>query len=1044
MTGVLSYAQVKQLKGRVISKADGKAVVGATISVKDGRGRTLTDEKGNFNLALMEPNAQIIVSHTGFSATEISAGSVKEFAVIELLPEEQVLEEVTISTGYQSIPKERATGSFSFVDNELFNRTVSTDVISRLENTAPGLLFNKGDAGDTDPLLIRGRSTIHADASPLIVLDDFPYDGDLRNLNPNDIESVSILKDAAAASIWGARAGNGVIVITTKKGKIGKPSVHFNTNLTLKSRPDLYSIRQISSADAIELEKELFDRGAFESAFTGPYFDTPLTPVIELLASSDPDAKEKIEQMKNFDVRDDISRYLYQNTVNQQYGLSISGASDKVNYLVSTGYDNNRLSLVGNGEERFTFRTVNSFQITDRLRADASLQFTQTNGRQGENLGYNTGRAKAYYPYARLVGDNGEPLPLYLDYRQGYVDSVGRGALLDWNYSPIEELRNVKESRNQKDILLKTGLSYNILNSLSVDARYQYQNQQTDTELLYSEDSYFARDLINQYAQYNSARADYSFPIPRGGILDGGVAGVNGHQGRIQINFHSRFGIDHEVTALAGYEIRNRVTTNTTSRIYGYEAEYGISNTLVDYITRYRLLSSGLTARVPARQSRRKYVDNFMSYFMNASYSFKNRYTLTGSFRKDEANLFGVAANQKGTPLWSVGVAWNAANEDFLKDLPVRQLILRATYGVNGNISRLASAHTTASFGSSFMTGLRNASVLSLPNKNLQWEEVKTLNLGLDLKLAGDKLYATMDFYTKNGIGLLAQAPIDPTYGRESFYGNVAETKGKGIDLALGSRVLNRGIKWNTDILFSYAHQQTAEYLMPVSTSPVPYLSEKAINPVIDRPLYSVYSFRWHGLDPENGDPVGYFDGETSKDYSAIYNRTPLDSLVFHGALQPTHFGVWRNTVDYRNFTLSFSISYKFGAYFRQPSVSYGQYPIRWVEHADYADRWVSAGDENRTHIPSNDYGSTINRSAFYLNSEVLVHKSDMIRFEDIQFAYNIRAAKLGKYFSALKFYGVVSNLGLMWTANNAGIDPYFNNIPSERPRFSLGASLTL
>src|SRR5690606_36200627 len=174
--------------------------------------------------------------------------------------------------------------------------------------------------------------------------------------------------------------------------------------------------------------------------------------------------------------------------------------------------------------------------------------------------------------------------------------------------------------------LLKTGLSYNALNSLSVDVRYRYQNQRTDTELLYSEDSYFARDLINQYAQYNSARGDYSFPIPRGGILDGGVAGVRSHQGRIQMNFHNRFGLDHEVTALGGYEIRDRVTTNATSRVYGCEAEYGISNTLLDYITRDRLLPSGLTARIPAGQSRRKYVDNFMSYFMNASYSYRNRY----------------------------------------------------------------------------------------------------------------------------------------------------------------------------------------------------------------------------------------------------------------------------------------------------------------------------------------------------------------------------------------------------------------------------------
>lgn len=237
------------------------------------------------------------------------------------------------TTGYQNLPRERATGSFSRVDSSLLQRRISTDVLGRLEDNVPGLAFNRSAmaGGVNNPISIRGRSTLFANANPLILLDNFPYEGDVSAINPNDVESVTVLKDAAAASIWGARAGNGVIVITTRKGKRNQaPTVSLTSNITISDKPDLYAQPRISTADHIELEKTLFARNFFSSDETSANHPA-LSPVTELLIAqrdghlSAAQAQQQIEALKGRDLRDDYSRYLYRKSVNQQYALQVNG-----------------------------------------------------------------------------------------------------------------------------------------------------------------------------------------------------------------------------------------------------------------------------------------------------------------------------------------------------------------------------------------------------------------------------------------------------------------------------------------------------------------------------------------------------------------------------------------------------------------------------------------------------------------------------------------------------------------------------------------------
>ena len=323
---------------------------------------------------------------------------------------------VIVSTGYQDISKERATGSFTTISNKLLNRSVSTGILNRIENVSSGVLFDRRNNGQ--PVLhIRGQSTILSDASPLIVVDNFPYEGDINNLNPNDIENVTILKDAAAASIWGSRAGNGVIVITTKKGKEGQPlKLELNSNLTIGDKPDLFYNRNfINSADFIGVEKMLFAQGYY--SWQEGYADQTLSPVVQLLIAerdgkiTPAEADSRINALKQIDVRNEISKYFYQKSLNQQYALSLSGGQRQLTYFLSGGFDQNRDNLVRNGLSRVTLHSVTQWHPVQPLDINVGLTYTNSTQREN-NTGaalINSGGGKGLYPYAQLADANGNP-----------------------------------------------------------------------------------------------------------------------------------------------------------------------------------------------------------------------------------------------------------------------------------------------------------------------------------------------------------------------------------------------------------------------------------------------------------------------------------------------------------------------------------------------------------------------------------------------------------------------------------------------------------
>lgn len=1047
--GSVGYAQrTVTIKGTVVSENENRPLAGVTVGVRESGDYVRTDRSGYFEITTARTGGVLTATHLGYKEESVrySLSEHGPFRIV-LSEDAETLEEVLINTGYQSIPKERATGSFGHIGPELLNRSVSPDVLTRLENLSPGLLFNHGDAANTDAFLIRGRSTINGEAQPLIVLDDFPYDGDLGNINPNDIESVSILRDAAAASIWGARAGNGVIVLTTKKGRTAAPQVELKSNVTFTPRPDLYNIHQMLAPDRVELERFLFENGRYASAVDPATLASRAGVVpdaVELMIQNPSDLEAKLNGLGDHNVLDDLSGHFYRVSTNQQYSLNISGRQEQLRYYMSGSFDRNLPGLVGESHSRLSIRSSNSYRVNDRLGIDVSLNLYNVEDSRGNNEGINTSASAQFSlsPYARLVDDSGNAAPVYMGKRKGYVDTVGGGRLLDWNYRPLEEIENEKHSIKRRDYMIHVGANYQLMEGLEALAKYQFQNQVQQGEDIFLERSYYARNNINDFARVDPATGAVSYPFPRGGILWRNVVTGTSHQGRAQLNFDRELGDRHSITAIGGFEIRKLVTSSDSYQNLGYDDETGTIENVINTEEYYPRNSSGTYSRIMAIDGTSELRDHFLSYFSNAAYTYDKRYTVSGSLRKDEANLFGLNTNQKGTPLWSLGGAWELSNEGFYRSGWLPRLKLRIAYGSSGNIARNANAVTTITTSTGgFTHPLPSAYLNSLPNRNLSWEKVKQLNAGLDFATKGNRISGTIEIYTKRATDLLSQSAVDPTYGVSSMYLNVGDMSGKGVDMQFRTLNLRGKLNWQTDLIYSYSSSKITKYLMPTAPSGSVYLPISLGNPLIGRPLFSVFALQWKGLDRETGNPIGVVDGEESVDYNAIYNTTPLEDLVFVGTAQPTHFGAFRNSFNYGAFDLSFNISYKLGYYFRRASIHYtNAYEGDWRGHSDYGSRWKQPGDELTTHVPSRVYPAVPARDNFYRYSEVLVEKGDHVRFEDVDFGYSFRGSRGIK---AIRVFAHISDLGVLWKANKSGIDPYYHNRPLQRPSFSFGTNLT-
>ncbi|MGJ1404868.1 MULTISPECIES: SusC/RagA family TonB-linked outer membrane protein [Sphingobacterium] len=1021
-----------QLQGQILIKGTvldslGEAISGVFVSESHNNSRVLTGKSGKFELHTAANQGTLSFQHLGYLQHTLAFDGATAALVVRLKSRTTQLDEVIVSTGYQSIPKERATGSFSTVGKELFNQQVGTDILSRLPVVANSLVMDAGRSQSSPQIMVRGLSTINGPKDPLIVVDNFPYDGDINNINPNTVENITILKDAAASSIWGARAANGVIVITTKKGKLDRPtSFEFNANNTVDAKPDLYYIPQMSSSDFIDVERELYSRGFYKSKISSA--SKPLlSPVIDLLDLADngkvskEEALTRINELRDVDVREQLNHYVYKPAYKQQYFLIGSGGAAKFSWLSSIGYDRN-IGTLGDRYERINLRFQQAYEISKQFSVATNLYYTQTATKSGRN-GYND--ISNLFPYTRIADQNGQALAVPRNYRQSFIESFGDGNLLDWSYYPLVDSEHQIRRSPATDLLGTIELNYEIIKGLKIAGNYQYEQAHSVGTSFADQYSYMARDYLNRFTQLQNNKVEYIIPV--GGILDKSASLMHANNLRGTLSFDRKFG-KHTITAIVGTEIRDARRESNNNRFYGYNPD-NLTFGNIDYKTSYPTVITGAKDYVPNSQTLTGTVTRFVSQFANAAYSFDNRYTVSGSLRRDASNLFGLKTNDQWNPFWSAGAAWKISNEKFFNTNLLSYLNLRTTYGFSGNIDPAMVAVNTIGFAApSVFTGGPSAAFVNFYNPLLKWETSKMLNIALDFRTKNSRIAGALEFYHKWGQNLFGQAPIDLTTGvNTSMQRNVANMHGQGWDLELTTKNIDHmHLKWNSTLNVSMYKDAVDDYLIS-RTLAQQYVNVATppISGIKGKPVYAIYSYRWAGLDPFTGEAQGYLNGEVSKDYTAITGAgTKEEDLKFHGSAVPTLFGNLQNSFSYKRFSLQLGLTYKLGYWYRRSSINYTNLFNSGKGHRDYADRWRKPGDELITNVPVNPYTTNSNRDRFYEGASVLVEKGDHIRLQYINVGYDF---PYFKGFKRLHIYLNLQNIGTLWKANKAGIDPDFN-----------------
>ncbi len=1022
----------QSLSGTVVDSS-GTAISGATVTIRGTSARTLTDDRGRFTLRAPEATGTLVVSYLGHQpiTEKFDTATGAEFH-FTLVPTDNLLEEVEVSTGYQTLSSRMATGSFERIRSADFNHNFSPNVLQRLEGQSPSLYFNNSYGSVVNHAerrlpSLRGISGFGLNAKPLIVLDNFPYEGDIHDIDPDLIASVHLLKDAASTAVWGARAGGGVIVLTSKKAAYRSAlAMNANASIAVSGKPDLLYLPVMASADFIDAETILFERGHYDWKLADTYSYPYVSPVVESLAQrrsgtiGDADLAGQLSGYRGKDIRGDYLRHIYRPQVVQQYGLSVQGGSETARYGIHANHYGNRHNVVTSSNRRTSLRTDLSFRPVDGLeiRTDLRLTLNDTDDIGGDiNVRY--GSPLNLPPYLSLFSPTGTPANIGTRFRSGFADTVGNGGLLDWTFNPAAEIGRSDTEMRTTDLLINTGLSYRILPGMTLSAEYLHQAHHLTNDRYYSAESYFARDLINEYSRYENGAVVRGIPL--GGIYMPSATDFRSHSGRVSFAVDREWAGVHRLDAFAAAEIRGNTSVSSDNWHYGYDPKY-LSTQYVDPLGEYPTFF-GSSGRIPYEASFDDGMDRYTSVLANAAYLYAKRYAITASVRKDASNLFGVQANRRGQPFWSAGMAWHVDQEGFFPFPGYMHMKIRASYGHSGNTNNQVPAIPVITLmPPNSITGLPFATANTPPNPGLSWEKVGTFNAGIDIGLQNGLLAMTIDAFRKRSTNLVANGAVDLSSGFQTLRRNSADIAVDGLDMSVRvSPVRRENLRWAITVNAGHA-RQTVTRFQPDLSLPADYLWRAGqINPIEGRDAFGVMAFRWAGLDPETGAARGWLAGEMTSDYRNLVNRSTLDDFEYLGSGVPRWTGNLMQELYIGRIGIRANLMAKLGYSFFRNSIDYYGLLTVGNGHADFGRRWRQPGDELSTDVPAMPEYADLYQSTFYSRAAHLVEKGDHVRLQEATVSY--RADAVGR-FKQLRISATVSNPGILWRANRKGLDP--------------------
>lgn len=1052
----IKIAQQQTVSGKVTDE-NSEPLPGVTVLMKGTNIGTSTDFDGNFSIDA-NPGDVLSFSFVGYATQEITITDNITTLDITLTEDKNILDEVVlVSTGYQEISRERATGAFESIRKNQIEKP-SSSISERLVGMVAGLQSTTNADGSID-FQIRGQSSLFADQQPLIVYDGFPIEGGFETINPNDVESITVLKDAAAASIWGAKSANGVIVITSKKAKEGKANINFSSFVKMSTKLDLdYTVASASASDIIAYEQKAFDTNFFDGLISQPPganissisdpFSLAIVAMNEArlgrISISERDAK--LAQLANMNNQSQIENHLLQAPITKQYNLSVSGGSDKMKNNLSLLFEDSKNYFQGNKLNKYLINYRNKIKVTNVLDFEFSgmMQYTDAK-RNGTNLGV----IRSLAPWDMLVNDDGTQTDLsYLKYYKPNFDlfvPTEKFPYADWSYNPITEINNRDISNVNLNSRIQAGLTLDLIEGLKISSKIQYEIFKDNNESYYSDKTFAVRQFVNETSEWDQNFNTVPSPnVPNGGVLRKNESTVRAYNFRNQISFNRDFAKKHTVNFIAGTELSDRVIEYTRNPdAFGYNDKTLSTSELLNPIQ-----GSSMWSGYPLSFARYFYPFNitpthsysentarFFSVFGNLGYTFDDKYSITGSYRTDASNLITDDPKFRYNPFWSVGVGWSIENEDFMNNIGwVDRLNLRATYGFNGNVDRSTSFKPLISLNpsNSIYTGETTASISSYGNPTLRWEKTNTVNVGVDFTLFDGKLFGVVDVYNKKSFDLIVEQSIASVNGTTSQKFNNGKMFNKGIELTLGTNLPLKGndIIWSGSVNYAYNKNKITEFFK-TNYAQYDLYGGPTTSYVEDFNANTLWSFRYAGMMNVGTEanpilkPSVYGDDGEQIVLTTWSSGNAVDFMEPQGTtIAPTIMGM-RHAFKIYNFDLSFIVTAKFGHVFRRQSFNYPAVTGGNTQINKQYTEVVNSSPNDVLPIPDSEPRYYF-YDRFYPYLSYLTEDASHIRFQEINLSYSL-PRKLNEKLNidSFKVFLQANNVGVI-KFNDFGEDPEF------------------
>lgn len=1030
--GVLTsaFAASRQVQGVVISSEDNMPLIGASVYIKaedlskDGNSPTITgvitDIDGKFNISVPEGVTRLFCSYVGHEVQELKLVPGKDQYEITLFPSAQMLDAVVV-TGYQTVERRKLTAAVGKlnISDETIGAVKSIDQALAGQIAGLSVTSTSGAPGAPAKIRIRGTSSLNGTQDPLWVLDGIPLEGtdvpqsnvlnDVSNiqqssiagLNPTDIENITVLKDAAATAIYGARAANGVIVITTKKGKVGKPVINFSSKFTYMPTLSTNRLNMLNSQEKVDLELELLrsnfaygdNKGGVSKIISG----YGLTDAYKKggWGALTPEAQTDISRLRNTET--DWGDILFRDAFNQEYSLSLSGGNERVTYYTSIGYYQENGNVKGVGLDRLNIVAKTSYKVNRMLKFGVSLFVNRRNNKTYLTDTY--GLVNPVY-YSRKANPYYQPFDANGNYV--YDFDVQNNSDTDLGFNIFEERKNTsnEETINALSSIFDAELRFN--DKLKFTTQLGLQLDKASKEQIADKESFSMRIIRKNSKYWDSASQSNKYFIPDGGVHKAYENTNSQITWKAMGEYRDSFNDIHELEVMVGTELRKTWYETLFSAGYGFDRQTLTTKPVV-------FPDEDRARQFPLHQ--KTYKENaYVSFFSTASYSLMNRYTFGGSIRFDGSDLFGVDKKYRYLPLYSVSGLWRLSNEPFMQGTRkwMDNLAFRVSYGIQGNIDKNTSPFLLGKYivdnilpgGSEHMIDINSA-----PNKKLRWEKTQSVNVGLDFSVLNQALNLSVDYYYRKGTDLIGKQMLPLETGFVSTNINWASMVNKGVEISLSTRnVATKNFSWYTNLNFAYNNNKVLREAIPEA---------QTIPGREGYPVDAIFAIKTAGLD-EEGYPL-FYDKEGKKvtlkelyrlqdpfglGFTVNSDVTPAEERSFYsyiGSQDTPYTGGLINTFSYKNWELTANLSFNLGGYVRTtPSYNFINFDRGQNVNSDILDRWTPENTDGRlpalitSEKRADEYYWYDQKSEIYKNLDIWVKKLNYFRLQNLRLGYRL------------------------------------------------------